>query len=668
MDKTRSDSIDASAESADIFEESVAIPWEDGAMEGELTYDPMADACDAVLLLSPHPNFAGTMDNNVITTLARQLGRRGFTVLRFNYPGVGKSAITLVDGESSFDFWEDVEKHQRFEKAAEPSRRALRFLKSSMEAHVGNIHLVGYSFGGVIAMILATDFPEIKSATAIAMPWISRYYYGFLKNVRAPQFFITGVRDFAYEKDVFHREWPEIREPKKLYSVENDHFFRKSEEQLARKVINIVENLTKAQETEKRKKKLLIPCVYHFYRDPPVFVRGEGVHLYDDDGKKYLDMFSGVSVNHLGHCHPAATKAIREQACALCHTTTIYLTEPMLDLAEKMVAIAPVKSGKVFFCASGSEANETAVFLARRHTGKNGLAALENSLHGGTALTLSLTGIDFWKKDFTPDKSVIHAPAAYCYRCPFEKEEKNCDLECALALENAITQSRETPAALFIEIIQANGGIVVPPAKWFERLKEIIARHGILLVADEVQTALGRTGRMFACEHFDLEPHVVTVAKSFGGGLPLAAAIATDDVSKSFTNPRASTFGGNLVAAKAGQAVVDTVVKQNLVEKARTNGEFFKSSLLELKGKHPVIGEVRGLGLMIGVELVGENKVPAPKITDDIMEMMKDDGFIVGKSGQGRNVLAFMPPLIVSRGDIERTITALDRTLEKRGR
>ncbi len=421
----------------------------------------------------------------------------------------------------------------------------------------------------------------------------------------------------------------------------------------------------KTQSILDRKKQHLIPCVYHFYRNPPVFEKGEGCYLYDHNGKSYLDLFSGVSVNHLGHCHPAVTSAITGQAAQLCHTTTIYLTKPMLDLAEKMVSMAPVAGGKVFFCASGTEANETAAFLAQRSAGKEGLAALENSLHGNSLLTLSLTGIDFWKSGLQPVESVVHAPAPYCFRCPFDRQAADCDLACARQLETVISSAHHPVAALFIEIIQANGGIVVPPARWFERLKKIITEYNLLLVVDEVQTALGRTGRMFACEHFGLTPDIITVAKSFGGGLPLAAAIASDDVAASFTGARASTFGGNLVAAKAGMAVIDTIQGQDLPAAAQEKGEFLKAGLLELQRRYPVIGDVRGLGLMLGAELVKKDRTPAPRLTDDILEDMKDAGFILGKAGQARNVLVFMPPLIVSKADLEQMLKALDTVLEK---
>jgi 4-aminobutyrate aminotransferase-like enzyme len=416
-----------------------------------------------------------------------------------------------------------------------------------------------------------------------------------------------------------------------------------------------------------RKKQVLVPCVYHFYKHPPVFVRGEGLYLYDSTGKAYLDFFSGVSVNHLGHCHPAITEAICRQANTLCHTTTIYLTEPMIELAELLVSIAPVKDGKVFFCASGSEANETAAMITQNYTGRGGYIALENSLHGNSKLTLSLTGVDFWKTDQTPISAVVHGPAPYCFRCPFDQKEESCSLECADALEKIISSARIPVGTFFLEIVQANGGIVVPPPKWFQRLKEILSRHQLLLVVDEVQTAFGRTGRMFASDHFDLQPDVVTVAKSIGGGLPMGAAITSGSLAERFTHPRASTFGGNPVVAKAGSAVLDTIRKEDLVTHAALMGERLKTGLHQLQKKYAIIGDVRGLGLMIGVELVGADKEPATDETDTILEEMKDSGFILGKGGQGRNVLVFMPPLIIDSDGIDATLMTLDTILTKLG-
>lgn len=414
-----------------------------------------------------------------------------------------------------------------------------------------------------------------------------------------------------------------------------------------------------------RKKQVLLPCVYHFYRRPPVIVRGQGVYLYDGDGKAYMDFFSGVSVNHLGHCHPAVTAAICAQAATLCHTTTIYLTEPMLELAERLVAIAPVAGGKVFFCGGGSEANETAAMVAQNYTGRSGYAALDNSLHGNTKLTLSLTGVGFWKTDLSPLPAVVHGPSPYCYRCPFGLCEESCSLECADALEKTIAAAAVPIGTFFLEIIQANGGIVVPPPRWFARLQEILARHRILLVVDEVQTGFGRTGRMFASEHFALQPDIITVAKSIGGGLPMGVSIISDEVAARFTHPRASTFGGNPVVAKAGCTVLATIDKEDLVANASRMGDVLQTGLWSLQERYACIGDVRGLGLMVGVELVLADGEPAAAMTDVLLEKMKDAGFLLGRGGQQRNVLVFMPPLIIDEEGIARVLRALERILEK---
>ncbi len=245
MDTAPSDSTDLPEEAVDFFEEQVWIRTQSGRLEGSLIYDPEAVQQDAVMLLSPHPNFAGTMDNNVILTLSRHLGAHGFAVLRFNYPGVGASSLDSSASGSSFDHWETVEKEQRFEAAVLPSLEALSFLRNTMGAHLGRIHLAGYSFGGVIAAIMAEKVPEIQSLTAISMPWISRYGYGFLEKLTLSKVFISGDKDFAFEQAVFDRVWPGVCEPKTFCRLENDHFFRNAEVPLAQMVIEYLNNMGK---------------------------------------------------------------------------------------------------------------------------------------------------------------------------------------------------------------------------------------------------------------------------------------------------------------------------------------------------------------------------------------------------------------------------------------
>jgi len=412
------------------------------------------------------------------------------------------------------------------------------------------------------------------------------------------------------------------------------------------------------------KQQYLIPGVYHFYREPPHLVRGEGVFLYGHDGRQYLDFYSGVSVNALGHADAEVCAAVAEQFATLAHTTTIYLTQPMLELAQTLAEITPDGLQQTFFCADGSGANETAVLLARNATGRRGIVSLSTSLHGNTALTTSLTGLSFWRTNAWPDESVLFAPSPYCYRCPLSKTFSSCGLACAAELEKTIQSTGEPPAALIFEPVQGNGGIVVPPAEYVERIKEIAAEYGILLIADEIQTGFGRTGRMFASEHFGLEPDIMTVAKAMGGGLPAAAVIATEKVAGAFKGPRASTFGGNLTTMKAGLTVIRAIRERGLVENAAEVGDYLKNRLLELKERHPLIGDVRGLGLMLGVELVQPDNTPASDVMDNVLEALKDDGIFVGKTGAGRNVVTLQPPLTVTQDHADQVVTALDRALD----
>jgi alpha/beta superfamily hydrolase len=226
-----------------VFAEHVSIPAENGTLEGWLAYDAERTTCDGVVLLSPHPNFAGTMDNNVITELSAYLSASGYAPLRFNYPGIGASTIALPQGVSAFDYWDRVEQEQRFDETIRPSMAALDFLQDSLGGCLGQIHLIGYSFGGMIAMMMAGELPHIGSATAISFPWIPRYTYDFLENVRCPKFFISGNKDFTFDTAIYHRVWLKVPAPKAFHLVDSDHFFRKRERELARSVGNFLGSL-----------------------------------------------------------------------------------------------------------------------------------------------------------------------------------------------------------------------------------------------------------------------------------------------------------------------------------------------------------------------------------------------------------------------------------------
>ncbi|HEY3425798.1 MAG TPA: aspartate aminotransferase family protein [Negativicutes bacterium] len=418
------------------------------------------------------------------------------------------------------------------------------------------------------------------------------------------------------------------------------------------------------EEVLRKKSEYLIPCVYHFYDQPMQLVRGEMQYLYDHTGKKYLDCFAGVSVVNCGHCNPEITKAICDQVTTLQHTCTIYLTQNIVDLAERLSQITPGCLQKSFFCSSGSEANEGAALLASIYTGRHEFISLRQGLHGRTKLGMSLTGLSLWRTDPSPVGGISFAPNAYCYRCLFGKQYPECDLACADEIETVIkTATSGQVAALFAEPIQGNGGIITPPPGYFKRVKEILDKYGILLIIDEVQTGFGRTGKMFAIEHYDVEPDIMTMAKALANGTPVGAFIATAEIANKYTRPGASTLGGNPVTAAAALATLNVLANHDLPSKAAKLGAHFKAGLLTLQKKHPLIGDVRGLGLMLGVELVYADKSPASHELDIVLEKMKDRGFLVGKNGPHRNVLAFQPPLVITLEDIDNLLNHLDDVL-----
>ncbi|MCB1195412.1 aspartate aminotransferase family protein [bacterium] len=407
------------------------------------------------------------------------------------------------------------------------------------------------------------------------------------------------------------------------------------------------------------KKQYIMPCLYHFYQRPPVMVKGDMQYLYDADGKQYTDFYAGVSVMNCGHNNPAIIEPVIQQIRTLQHTTTIYLTEPIAELAERVVAFMDSSLKKVFFVNSGTEANEGALLLSKLYTGKNGFIAFEGGLHGRTSLTMNLTGIDMWRTDPEIRPNIFFAP----HPGRFIREMNNEKRICASlnAIEKILVQ-HNTIAACIIEPIQGNGGIIEAPDTFFVRLKELLARYGVLLIFDEVQTGFGRTGEPFYFKHTGIAPDILTCAKALGNGFPIGMFAASDEIAACYTRPGASTTGGNPVSAAAALAVLSYIEKNSLCGKARQLGEYLKSQLKKLQEQYPVISEVRGKGLMIGAELSSEN-VPLTKETDSVLEGLKDNGYLIGKTGINRNVLTFQPPLIISKDDIDGLITALERQL-----
>lgn len=414
----------------------------------------------------------------------------------------------------------------------------------------------------------------------------------------------------------------------------------------------------------RKKTEYLIPCNYHFFKEPPQISRGKMQYLFDHNNKKYLDFFAGVSVMNFGHCNEKIINSTIDQIKTLQHTTTIYLTQPIVDLAEKLATVLPGNLKRSFFCMSGSEANEGAMLLAKLHTEREEFIYLEGGLHGRTHLTMSVNGIKMWRTSPTPQSGTFQAKSYY-------PDIKNNDFDIEMAMyeslkdiEKILEDRKDKIAALIVEPIQGNGGILTPYKEYFVRLKKLLNKHNTLLIVDEVQSGFARTGKMFAIEHFNVCPDILTMAKALGNGQPIAAFSTTDDIATSFTQPSASTLGGNPVSAATSLAVLDYIENNSLCESSMQKGEYLRKGLISLKNKFPIIRDVRGFGLMHGAELV-EGSSPASELTDIILEKMKEKGILIGKNGIDRNVLAFQPPLIITTEDIDDCINTLDIILSE---
>ncbi len=392
---------------------------------------------------------------------------------------------------------------------------------------------------------------------------------------------------------------------------------------------------------------------------PLVAARGEGLWIEDPDGNVFLDFTSGIAVTATGHCHPEVVEAIRDQAGKLLHMsgTDFYYTPQML-LAEKLNAISPGEGArKVFFANSGAEAVEAAFKLARWRTQRELNIAFFGAFHGRTMGALSLTASKaIQKKHYNPlVPGITHVPYPYCYRCPYNLDYPSCELECVRWIEETLFKTIMPPeevAAVFVEPIQGEGGYIVPPPEFHPRLKEIIGRYGILYVADEVQSGMGRTGRMFASEHFGVEPDIIALAKGIASGMPLGAMVAWAELMTWEAGSHASTFGGNPVCCAAALATID-LLERGLVENAAERGEELMKGLRELQAEFECLGDVRGKGLMVGAELVKdrESKERASDWQGQVIARAFEKGLLL--LGCGQNTVRFCPALSVSSDEIQ---------------
>jgi 4-aminobutyrate aminotransferase len=423
----------------------------------------------------------------------------------------------------------------------------------------------------------------------------------------------------------------------------------------------------RAQEVIARDHRTVSPSYTRGY--PLVASRGEGAIVEDVDGNRFLDFNAGIAVVATGHCHPRVVEAIREQAGRLIHMSgTDFYYEGLVDLAEKLAALAPgAFARRVSFCNSGAEAVEGAMKLARYSTGRDKFIAFLGAFHGRTMGALSLTARKAVQRRgfgaLVP--GVIHAPYPNCYRCPFGQTPANCAVECAKFIEDTLLTTiapADEVAAVVIEPVQGEGGYVVPPQKFFDELTRITEKHGILLVCDEVQSGMGRTGRMWASEHFHLEPDIITVAKGIASGMPLGATVARADLMRWTPGAHASTFGGNPVACAAALVTIE-LLEQELLDNAARMGAHLMSRMRDWPARFPIVGDVRGLGLMLGVELVRdqESKTKAPELRDQVVDLAFERGMLI--LGAGDNTLRLCPPLIISRDQCDFALDTLEECL-----
>lgn len=404
---------------------------------------------------------------------------------------------------------------------------------------------------------------------------------------------------------------------------------------------------------------------------PLVVARGEGSWIYDVDGNEFLDLTAGIAVTSTGHCHPRVVKAITDQAHMLLHMsgTDFYYT-PQIALAEQLAELAPMAGrSRVFFGNSGAEAIEAAFKLARWHTRRELNIAFFGAFHGRTMGALSLTASKTIQRKFYNPlvPGIYHVPYPNCYRCPYGQCHTKCAMDCISWIEDTLFRTIFPPeevSAIFVEPIQGEGGYIVPPSGFLPALKELAGKYGILLVTDEVQSGMGRTGKMFASEHFGVEPDIMALAKGIASGMPLGATVAGVDIMDWEAGSHASTFGGNPVSCAAALATIE-LLKEGLMENAAQRGEQFMSGLRALQQDIECIGDVRGKGLMVGVELVKdrETKERAEDWRNQAIRRAFEKGLLL--LGCGENTIRLCPSLAISVEEVDTALSILEEVLRE---
>jgi len=420
-----------------------------------------------------------------------------------------------------------------------------------------------------------------------------------------------------------------------------------------------------AAATRAAHRRYLFPCAPPMYDEPLVLVRGSGVWVEDADGRAYLDCYAGILTTALGHCHPDVVERVRDQIGTLGHTSTLYVTEPAVEMARRLAAMAPGRLDRSFFTNSGTEAVETAVMLACLYTGRSEIIALRHSYSGRSLLTTNMTAHAPWRP-LASQVPVKHVVSPYPYRCHFRSP---CDETCLDAFardfeEAILTTTSGKPAAFFAETIQGVGGYIVPPPGYFQRMAEIIRRYGGLFICDEVQTGFGRTGgTWFGIEHWEVEPDIMVMAKGIASGFPVGATITRDEIAAAWTAKTISTFGANPISMTAAVATNEVMVREDVRARATARGAELRAGLEALQRRHEWIGDVRGMGLMQALELVDDRrtKAPSPTRAKRLLEATKAEGVLVGVGGLHNHVVRMGPSLLITAEELDDALDRLGR-------
>jgi alanine-glyoxylate transaminase/(R)-3-amino-2-methylpropionate-pyruvate transaminase len=421
-------------------------------------------------------------------------------------------------------------------------------------------------------------------------------------------------------------------------------------------------------------KQYLFPATIQYYQEPIVVTDAKGLRVRDADGNEYLDFFGGILTVSVGHGNEKVNSAIKAQVDRLSHISTLYPTLPVVELAERLARIAPGKLRQMYFTASGTEADETAVMMAELFTGRSEIIALRHGYSGRSTLAQSLTAHSTWRPLPTKIAGIKHAPTPYCYRCPMHLTYPSCGIACANDIEDIIrTTTTGRVAAFLAEPIQGVGGFITPPPEYFEAAVAIVRKYGGVFICDEVQTGFGRTGTtMWGIEHWGVEPEIMTMAKGVANGLPLGVTVCTPEIAASLKALTISTFGGNPISCAAGNATVQFIEEENLPANAEAMGALLRAGLEDLKRRFPKnLGDVRGMGLMQAVELVVDETVgdrtPAKELTNRIFEEARRRGLLIGKGGLDGNCFRIAPPMTVNASEVAEAVAILRESFESAG-